>query len=313
MIDPGELRRLESLVHHFEERKNRARGRLDLVQGDWWCFGLLGFAMQPKEYMVGDLLVIRKVEEPPGEVELAGALKSPALFSAIGRYSHGLQYELAVNSSIGADHAPFTLAWWVVSAIRAKTLCEILVPAVANLPWSTIAAADPKSVHVQLLEDVPSAIRMEPPVAVAEGDLDWVFEHLTNFARLLEDQRFFLAVEALTTHHHQSNLRMMTAAVWAGIEALFRVHAELRFRLSAYIAAYVEPAGAGRLDLYRELKRRYDFRSRAVHGAAVTDEDLREHVQRVRSILARLICKVAEAGGVPSADDFDGMLFSSGG
>src|SRR5690242_966410 len=92
MIDLKELDRLQALVDHFEERKNRARQRLESVDGRWWCFALLGFAMEPEDYVVQDLLTIRRVVEPPGEVELASALKAPSYFSTIARYSQGIQY-----------------------------------------------------------------------------------------------------------------------------------------------------------------------------------------------------------------------------
>ena len=313
MIDRKELDRLQALVDHFEERKNRARQRLESVDGRWWCFALLGFAMEPKDYVVQDLLTIRPVVEPPGEVELASALKAPAYFSTIARYSHGIQYELAVNSSFGSEHGPFTLAWWIVSAIRVRTLSEILVPVVADLPWSAIAAAPPQSVHAQVLEDVPAAFFLDPPVRVLGADLDWVFTNLTRFATLLETPSFRLAVESLTTHHHQSNLRMMTVAVWAGIEALFQIQAELRFRLSVSIAVCLEPPGEERLHLFQDLKRRYDFRSRAVHGAPVLDEDLRAHVRFMRSVLARLLSKTTEKGIMVSTDEIEQALLVGNG
>ncbi len=170
------------------------------------------------------------------------------------------------------------------------------------------AAAD--SCHVQLLEDVPAARRFAEPSPLRVDDLAWVKSHLLVWASLLELPAFRLAVDSLTTHHMHANLRMCAAALWAGVEALFAINSELRFRLAAFAAAYLEPRGAGRLELYKEMKQLYDYRSKAVHGASTSDKLLHAHVLKVRCILSRLLCKMTETGAQPSLADFEGVLFS---
>lgn len=308
MMDRKELDRIRALVDELEERKRRARHRLESLSGRWWCFALLGFRMAPDDYVVEGLFTIRRVIEPPDSVELASALQEPGYCSAIARYSSGIGYELAVDCSFGKEQAPFTLAWWVISAIRVRTLSEILVPVVADLSWSAIAGAAPKSVQARVLEDVPAAYFLDSPVTVAAADLDWMATHLAKLAELLEVPGFRLAVESLTTHNHQSNLRMVTVAVWAGIEALFQIHHELRFRLSASIAVCIEPPGEERLRLFQDLKKRYDFRSKAVHGAPVSNAEVLEHVRFMRSVLARLLSRLIERGSLVSSDEIDHAL-----
>jgi len=84
--------------------------------------------------------------------------------------------------------------------------------------------------------------------------------------------------------------------LWSGVEALFSISAELRFRLAASIAAAVEARGQSRIDCYRRVKRLYDFRSRLVHGASAPEESISEHIVEVRSLLARLICGWVDSG-----------------
>ena len=297
------------MVDHFEQRKARARERLRSIDGRWWCFAVVGLRMASPEYCVANLLRLRPVQEPPGEIELAAALSSPAMFSAIGRYSQMFSHELAVNCTFGTENGPFNLAWWFVSALRVKSGCNIIVPAVADASWGTISAAPEHSVKVQLLEDYPKAFKFGKSDAVTLDDLNWAAEHLTEVATLLENSSFRLAVEAVTTHHHHANLRMATAALWAGVESLFQINQELRFRLAALVAALLESPGESRLELYREVKQLYDFRSRAVHGVSVSDDDLCKHIQRTRAILARVLCEMIAQKHVLTQDELEGRLF----
>jgi hypothetical protein len=299
------------LVRHFEDRKRRAAERLALAPAGRWCFGLLGVATETPEYRFDTVAILRRVTEPPGEIELATALKEKHLFSAVGRYSHAIAHELVIEQPSGSpDPALFTVAWWLISAIRVRTLADFLVPAVADYSWSTIAGAPDSSCHVQLLEDVPRARSFAKGVTITSADLDWVSEHCLGFSRLLQVPQFRLAVECLTTHPMESSVRMSAASLWAGFEALLGVTAELRFRISALLATYLRPPGAERLSLFRRLKKLYDVRSMIVHGAPVKDKAVVAHIQEVRGVLSELLCRITEGGRCPTGDEWEEALFS---
>jgi len=164
--------------------------------------------------------------------------------------------------------------------------------------------------EVQLLEDVPAARRLDSRAMLSVEALDWVNAQLKHWINLLEQPAFRLAVDAMTTHHHHANLRMSAAALWSGFEALFGVSSELRFRLALLAAAYLEDRGATRVSLYRRIKKLYDYRSKAVHGGATTDEMLVEHIVEVRHLLSRLLCRMTERCHQPSTDEFEVLLLS---
>ena len=190
-----------------------------------------------------------------------------------------------MNCEIGdADQAAFNLGWWIISAIRVKTLAEFLVPAVADHSWSVIAALDEQQCHGQLLEDVPQARQVGEPIIVKETDLQWVLNRIIEFGKMLEVPKVRRAVEALTTHQHLVSTRMMAASLWSGIEALLGIQAELRFRLALSIACIVEPRGDQRSLRYRRVKKLYDIRSKAVHGSALSEGELISHVAEVRKL-----------------------------
>ncbi|HEX8672239.1 MAG TPA: hypothetical protein VF710_10130 [Longimicrobium sp.] len=186
-------------------------------------------------------------------------------------------------------------------------MTEVLVPAASDVPWAAVAAARPCT--VRMLEDMPGTRLLAPPVAVSHEHVSWVSVNHKAYSALLSEPAFRVAAEALTLHQFQAGERMMTAHLWAGIEALFNIQAELRFRLAAVIASLLEPRGEARRDLYRRVQRLYDVRSKAVHGAKLSADALEEHILEVRSLLSRLLCLSIERAALFSTDDLETALF----
>lgn len=306
------IKAAEGLVQHFQRRKDKAKAHLEALGGiKEHCFALSGLSLNASPYVFAEMATLREVQQPPGEIELAGALRNKGLMSAIARHMPGVTYELAVLKDVPGDsQQPFNLGWWIISAIRCRTLADLLVPAVASVSWDAIPAVEAGTCEVQLLEDVPAARRIGEVVVVSNESLDWVNNHLMEWIDLLERPAFRLAVDSLTTHHQQANLRMSAASLWAGFEALFGISSELRFRLSALAASYLEDPGPERLTLYRRIKTLYDYRSKAVHGAATTDTQLEEHILEVRGLLSRLMCRMTETGTFPSSENLEVRLFT---
>lgn len=301
---------LKAIFEHFDDRKARALERQSADPRSCWCFALLGFTSAVPELRIEPLAIFRKVVEPPGEVELAGALRDGHLLASVSRYSHMITHELAIYPGERFDTKfVFNFSWWIISALRVRTLAELLVPVAANTSWSVISAAADHSVDVKFVEDIPRAHRFGPPVVVTENDLLWVENNIIVFVELLEVQCFRFAVEALSTCSFQSSRRMSSALIWSGIESLFNIKGELKFRLATYIASLLEARGQARVDMYKKITKLYDFRSKAVHGDSVTDTDVSEHICLIRVILSRLLCKIVELGKVPSKLELESAVF----
>lgn len=300
------------ILEHFKSRAARARERLaEVGNGTELCFAVSGCVLGCDRYEFPGVATLRKVEHPPGEIELARALKRKHLMSAVARHMPRVTHELAVRRDVAEEQQKLvSLGWLLVSAIRCRTLADLLVPAVSSVSWDAIAAMEDGGCDVSLVEDVPAARQLGEVVLISPESLDWVRDHIESWARLVRNPAFNLAVDSLTTHHQQANLRMSAAALWSGFEALFGVSMELRFRLAAMAAAYIEERGEGRLTLYRRIKSLYDLRSKAVHGADLSDAKLAEHVVEVRALLSRIVCLAVEAGTVPTIDELETRLFS---
>ncbi|WP_213154112.1 HEPN domain-containing protein [Pseudomonas carnis] len=300
------------VLEHFRQRKDSARERLAELGGTReLCFAVSGLSVECDKYDFSRVAVLRRVEAPPGEIELAQALHRKSLLSAVARHMPSVTHELAVACDGEIfDQSNMNLGWWIISALRTRSQVDILVPAVAGVSWDVIPAIEADGCKIQLLEDVPAARRLDVQTAVSVDALDWVNAQLKSWINLLERPAFRLAVDAMTTHHHHANLRMSAAALWSGFEALFGINSELRFRLALLAAAYLEDRGPERVSLYRRIKKLYDYRSKAVHGGATTDEMLVDHIIEVRCLLSRLLCRMTEQCCQPSIDEFEVLLLS---
>lgn len=310
MIDEEQLKHLEGLAKQLEERRSRAASRLSGESGRFWFFALVGFEIEHGAFEFAPLGFIRRVTEPPGEVALAAAMKDRALFGVIGRYSRHVNYELAISRDLNFDDKTcFTLAYHFASALRVKSLTEFLVPAVSDHSWSTIEAITDASCVVRLLEDVPAAQRIYPTTPVSTAEASWAADNFHRYLGLAADPKFVLATEALTAQHHIHSKRLMSASLWSGIEALFEIQSELRFRISALVATVLETRGASRRELAKKVQKLYDVRSKAVHGSSINDTALIDHVKEVRQLLSRLLCRFVELEKIPSAADLEEELF----
>jgi hypothetical protein len=103
---------------------------------------------------------------------------------------------------------------------------------------------------------------------------------------------------------------------WIAFESLFAPDhtSELRFRASLRIARFVGSNRSERTDLFNELKRSYDWRSRIVHGAGAPTGrrakelgSLRDAVELTDEVLRRALRRGLE--GAPNLEEIDrGLL-----
>lgn len=310
MIDDSE--KVRNLLHYFESRKEYAAARMSDLSGQIeTCFALSGLTFKNGHYVFSEVGELRELLHPPGEIELAAALSNKSLLSAVARHMPSVTHELALRRSKPEfEQTDLTIGWWIISALRCRTLVDILIPAVASASWDILPAIEAGSCKVQLLEDVPAARQLGDRVEITLESLDWVQANLEKWINLLEQPAFRLAIDSLTTHHQHANLRMAAAALWAGFEALFGINSELRFRLALLAASYLEERGPGRLAIYRRIKKLYDYRSKAVHGGVISERLLTNHIIEVRELLSRLVCRMTEIGTMPTTDEYEELLLT---
>lgn len=133
-------------------------------------------------------------------------------------------------------------------------------------------------------------------------DAVWIKLHMDAALKLKDEPRFQNAMQALTSFHCVPYASIGLLVAWSGLEAVFGVDQEISFRLSLYIANFLN-FGDDRKSEFEKLRRSYDDRSRVAHGAATKAKALSENAIYTRDVLRACLMKCVEAGTFPNARD----------
>lgn len=139
-------------------------------------------------------------------------------------------------------------------------------------------------------------------------DLKWLKEHWESALDLTQSSAAFsLGLDAIANAQLIHSPALGIVSVWAALEALFTASTtELRFRVSAMIAAYLKPPGPTRVAEHKRVLKLYDARSAAAHGAPKhTRDDLLASLELLRNVLIRMIYQKK----VPTKEDLELLLF----
>jgi hypothetical protein len=151
-------------------------------------------------------------------------------------------------------------------------------------------------------------------IGLVSGDriiesLDWVLDHWVSAVDLrAQSPEFDLALNTFDNAQCIPSSAMMLVSIWGALEAIFAPHkAELVFRVSAQLAAFLEPRGSRRLERQREIVKLYNLRSAAAHGFPKHGgSDLVRTFELLRAAIIRMI----EHKEVPAKDKLEQLLFT---
>lgn len=136
---------------------------------------------------------------------------------------------------------------------------------------------------------------------LTEDDEVWIGEHYSKARLLLENEKYSIAVHSMATYRWHSIPRIQLAIIWAGIEALFDVSSELNFRISLYAAKFLSQEKESVKELFDNIKKLYNARSAAVHGAKIKG-NVNELVEQSAELLNRLIRQCAIINSLPETE-----------
>lgn len=230
-----------------------------------------------------------------------------------------------VNGGIGFDihiqiFVPSTFAlpnffdrlntvWWITALIR---LCGAFgghLPVIADRPFSQIPE-NSKEANILPVEVLPRQLSKEiSQTELSDEDIKWLRCVWITGGRLMGSSvEFNDAFQALDAAGAMPTKSVALLAVWGALERLFSPdNRELRFRVSANIAAYLEEAGEGRLTLQRRISKLYDARSSVAHGTRLKSLDAWAETHELAN---RIVKKILTCGQVPSREDLDNRLFA---
>jgi hypothetical protein len=219
------------------------------------------------------------------------------------------ELHIPVEFSIPAWFDRVNTVWWFAALVRLRATPLLSIPVIADSSFAEIPTAEGET-HFWPVEMNPTRlVPVENPAStIEEGDLNWIREHWLSAGGLMHrNDDFNLAFQAADQCIWSSSPSLALVSLWGALERLFSPAAyELRFRVSANIASYLEPPGEERRACYRRIKKLYDARSKAAHGSRVEEAaPLLESYALLKRVLTRMI----EDDHVPTREDLEAILF----
>jgi hypothetical protein len=235
------------------------------------------------------------------------------------------EIETAKDSDVVPGYDTLNRAWLASALLVLRGFSRHLGVACSSYSWNKIAGHQERTSHVfreQLrAEGVHAAVyesrRDLPPFqgslldfhtkllidrdsrndSVTEEDATWIHTHFNTFNQLAsESDAFRLALEAAIDWRYSKEPRLAVGRLWSGI------------RLSILCASLLEERGERRKARFQAVKKLYGLRSKAVHGEALSQEQLvsamNDSYRRLRELLLTI-----EKGHVLTVNDFDEALF----
>ncbi|RUV20724.1 HEPN domain-containing protein [Mesorhizobium sp. M7A.F.Ca.MR.245.00.0.0] len=135
--------------------------------------------------------------------------------------------------------------------------------------------------------------------------LRWAKEHLESFDILTKVPEFESAIKCFANAHYLPDHDIRIMLLWAGIEGLLSVDAELSRRLALYAAILMDGTPEQKAAYFGEVKKAYAIRSQAVHGSKAKPDKLAAGYLVASRILAGLLRRCVEIRRVPSPAELD--------
>lgn len=231
------------------------------------------------------------------------------------------EIESAADSVTVPGYDTLNRAWLTTSLLVLRGFAMATGVACCGYSWNVIAGATQRkgiligkvpSFKGALLDFHLQVHRPSSPArtTIEEEDAEWIrtrFDTANHLANT--NASFSLALESVNDWRYAKEQRSAIARLWAGVEALFGISAELSYRVATYSAALLEKRGDDRLARYRTVRTLYGKRSRAVHGDPMGEDDLHKTMSDSYQLLHDLLIAVLDHGTTFEADDFERAVF----
>lgn len=227
-----------------------------------------------------------------------------------GGFGYDIEVELAVPAG---DLMPGGLndrdtVWLLAALLRIALYAHLMVPVISDTSFAEGATSEQEPLIEPFdIQDRLMHADSEEAGKLSAENLDWVKCVWPGTAELMRsDSRFDLALRAWDACTVRGPNAPALLTMWGALEELFAPgRAELRFRVSAYIASYLETPGPKRLAMFKRISKLYDKRSAAAHaGRDPGVEALVDTFCILRNALVRMI----EEGAAPRRDDLEKSL-----
>lgn len=280
--------------------------------------GVAGVELEVEEFKLGHGLVLKKTFAhfmAPFLMAFAPAEAGrphPAPWSAI---SDGIGIDIHVELFVPSSFQQpqffdrLNTVWWLTSLIRLRGAGGAHTPVIADRSLAEIPQ-NWKDAVILPVEVLPRRLFAKHTLNLLSlRDLEWLKSTWLQGGRLMnESPTFNDAFQALDSAGALPNPGVALLAVWGALEHLFSpAKQELRFRVSANIAAFLEEPGPARLELHKEIIKLYDARSVVAHGIKPKSSDAWDDTY---SLANRILLKMLASGNVPTKEALERRLFA---
>ena len=227
----------------------------------------------------------------------------------------GLGFDVRAEVHVPADFAlegffdRLNTVWWIASLIRLRGSSMLHIPVIADHSFATVATLGNEA-RLMPFEISPHRLSIDrrPRRKLDPRALEWVRKHWRAAGSLvLGDKAFHTAYQALDQCTWSHSMALALVGLWGAMERLFsQSTVELKFRISANIATFLEPPGERRLARFKQVQRLYEARSAAAHGNAPEEANA---FFDTCGLMRRVITKIIEENRVPRRDELERQLF----
>ncbi|MBA0395559.1 hypothetical protein D7U98_09080 [Stenotrophomonas maltophilia] len=282
--------------------------------------GLSGLELGEDSFDLGDGVVLSRTYAHL-TAPFVMAFKKPAEYdqphpgpwkSLGGGFAFDIDAEIKIPATLDPSHGTQTDVVRMIGVLlRLGVHPALRLPAFANHSFSTMADRPERESWLRPNEFQPRYFPLDggsEQIGLAEAA--WVAERWPVALRLTrESAEFALAVEAIDGGQFVQKSALALVSLWAALEAIFSPStSELKFRVSALIAAYLEPPSPSRHALQRAVAKLYDKRSAAAHGKPEHETD---DLLETFNLLARVLRKILDDRAVPSKEHLERTLFGA--
>jgi hypothetical protein len=229
-----------------------------------------------------------------------------------GGFAFDIDAEIKIPASLDSPQGTQAdIARMIGMLLRLGVHPALRLPAFANHSFSTIADRPERETWLRPNEFQSRYFPLDSDSEqIGAAEAAWVAKRWRVGLQLSkESAEFALAAEAIDSGQFVQKSALALVSLWAALEALFSPStSELKFRVSALIASYLEPPGQSRHALQRAVAKLYDKRSAAAHGKPRHETD---DLLETFNLLARVLRKILDDQAVPSKQDLERTLFGA--
>lgn len=268
------------------------------VQLDFDAFDLGNGATLSRTYVHLMAHPILAFTQPEGCAHHPGPWQ--AVEAGPGITSIDLYVILSITPSSQNAKPPHNWANWITLLMRFSTDTAVTITLMST---GDVEALRNGRARATLMEPIR---RLQEGTTISGDAAKWLRNKWHSALHLSEQEGLMFALSAIS-HSHRSTESLGLVSVWAALERLFSSNAaELKFRVCANIAAYLEGPGEARYVLFKYLLKLYDARSAAAHGSEIKRPAA--YMDSV-SIASQVVLRIIDLGKVPTKDELEKELF----